>query len=365
MLARLSCEGFRNLASTDWRPGPGRHLIVGANGAGKTSLLEALYLVATTRSFRTPRVEECVTRDLDAFRVHGEFEAAARVALEVGWSRFEGRRRTLNGGEASLTEYLDVQPVVAWSSADVEVLAGAPGARRRLLDQGIVTLRPGSVATLTRYRRTLRQKRELLVVDGSGLDAWNDLLAEAAHDLQRLRSRYVDLLGVELDRIASESRLDLQPITVLYRPSPADGPSGVEALRAGLEEVRAAERRRRMPLAGPHRDELEIRLGGEELRRVASAGERKAAGLLLLAARRAVFAAAGRDPVVLVDDADAELDPRRLAHLWEVFAEASQLFATSSRPAVWESLSTDASWSMEAGRLGSDDRPVEKEKGTS
>lgn len=351
MLERLSCEGFRNLAATTWRPGPGRHLVLGGNGAGKTSLLEAVYLVATTRSFRTSWIEECAAHGGDSLRIEAVFKGAARADLEVAWNRERGRRRAVNGQELPLADHLAVQPVVAWSSADVEILAGSPGARRRMIDQGIIGLKPGSVAVFSRYRRALRQKRELLATGGGGLDAWNDLVADAAAELLRLRDRYVALLAVEIEKTAAGSRVGLPPITLLYRPSPPRGLEGATAVRAALEQARSAERRRRAPLVGPHRDEVEIRLGGDEVRKIASAGERKAIGLLLLAARRSVLADAGREPLVLVDDADAELDPDRLAALWEVFDGASQLLATSSRPAVWQRLESDDRWWVAGGVL--------------
>ena len=106
-----------------------------------------------------------------------------------------------------------------------------------------------------------------------------------------------------------------------------------------------------MPLLGPHRDELEILWGGHEIRRVASAGERKALSLMLLAAHGRVMEEAGRPPLYLLDDMDAELAPPTVAAVWGVFREAEQLFATSNRPQVWLTLEVGTIWEMERGEL--------------
>ncbi len=115
--------------------------------------------------------------------------------------------------------------------------------------------------------------------------------------------------------------------------------------------VSERERALQQPILGPHRDDLSIRWHGHELRRVASAGERKALGLALLGAHGRVLAEVGRDPVYLLDDVDTELDHDRLAALWRVFGAARQLFATSNRPKVWEEAEIDNRWRCEDGRL--------------
>ncbi|HEX6201640.1 MAG TPA: AAA family ATPase, partial [Thermoanaerobaculia bacterium] len=123
MLVRLTARTFRNLEPLDLRPAPGRHLLVGGNGAGKTSLLEAVYVLATTKSFRTSRIADCARHGAGGFHLGGEVEAGARVALEVGWRAAPGglesageaaggeRLRLVNGRTAPLAEHLAVLPV--------------------------------------------------------------------------------------------------------------------------------------------------------------------------------------------------------------------------------------------------------------
>jgi DNA replication and repair protein RecF len=350
LLAHLSLLNFRNLEPLKWGPGPGTHLLLGGNGAGKTSLLEAVYVLTTTRSFRAARLEDCVRHNSAGFQLEGEAETDHRSTLEVRW--IEGKRiRLLNGRTAPLAEHLAALPIVAWSHAEAEVLVGAPKARRRFLDRGVVGVRPPALDLLNRYREALRQKRELLLRNGPGIEVWNELLATHAAEVIRLRHVYVERLREVLGGVLAESGLEFPAIDICYRPSPAAGLDGMEAIAAALERAADRERARQIPLLGPQRDELEILWGGHDVRRVASAGERKALSLLLLAAHGRVLETAGRRPLYLLDDADAELAPATHAAVWSVFRKVHQVFATSNRPQVWLTLEVAKAWEMDRGKL--------------
>jgi len=431
VLSHLTARGFRNLQPLDLEPAAGTHLLLGGNGAGKTSLLEAIYVLATTRSFRAGQIVDCVAHGAGELALWGEVETDHRAALAV--SVQEGvRQRSVNGKPTSLADHLAVLPVVAWAAVEIGVLVGAPGARRRFMDRGVVATRPAALEALGRYREALRQKRELLAHDGAGIEIWNELLAATAAEVIRLRAAYVEALRVELAAVLAEvgevreisaaaaavaanppppagapasgpsatevlfgfgasggsgssggsghsggaagagvaaaggaaerapsaehAGLRLAEIELRYQPSPPQGLEGPAAIAAVLDRAIERERRRQQPLLGPQRDELEILWGGHELRRVASAGERKALSLLLLAAHGRVIEAAGRRPVYLLDDADAELAPASVAAVWSVFARrvaatGGQLFASSNRPQVWLTLDVDTLWEMEKGRL--------------
>ncbi|MDY7091435.1 MAG: DNA replication and repair protein RecF [Acidobacteriota bacterium] len=375
MLAHLVGRRFRNLAPLAWSPAAGGHLLLGGNGAGKTSILEAIYLLATTRSFRTAQVADCCRHGADGFELLAEVEGQARTRLEVSWvssgagSRSGGgrRQRRVNGNATTLAEHLAVLPVVAWTGEQVELLTGPPAVRRRFLDRGVIGVRPAALEALTRYRKILGHKRQVLADGGRELATWNQLLAGAAAEVIALRGRYVELLAAALEQVLKEAALDFPAIRLRYRPSPRQswvdgqsasagvsstaGPDGEAAVAAALERAADQERRRRMPLVGPHRDELVIAWADHQLRRVASAGERKALGLCLLAAHGRVLGSHGPEPVYLLDDADTELAPATLESVWQVFAAAGQLFATSNRPDVWSSIPFAARWRVAGGEV--------------
>lgn len=350
MLVHLEAQGFRNLESMSQLLAAGSHLVVGNNGAGKTSLLEAIYLLATTRSFRTPRIADCCRHGESRFNLVGEVETDRRSRLEVEWK--EGHReRLVNGRRASLADYLSVLPIVCWTASDSDVLTGPPVARRRFLDRGVLGIKPAAIEVFSRYRQALQGKRQLLQRGGGELLAWNQVLASAASDLVRLRSTYTESLRAALASILGESGLGLGAIEIRYRSSLSSGLEGSAAITEELMAARSRERALQQPILGPHRDDLSIRWDGHELRQVASAGERKALGLVLLAAHGQVVTRGGRRPVYLLDDADTELDQERLTALWRAFGSVEQLIATSNRPHVWDGIEVDHRWACLRGRL--------------
>ncbi len=350
MLVQLEACRFRNLASLSQAFAAGSHLVLGANGAGKTSLLEAIYLLATTRSFRTSRVADCCRHGSSDYHLGGEIDTDRRTRLDLDWRQGQ-RDRSVNGSRTSLADYLGVLSIVCWTGADAEVLVGPPVARRRFLDRGVLGLKPAAIEVLSRYRQALQEKRWVLQRGGMELEAWNQVLAAAAAELVRLRSTYVERLSRILSRILERRSLGLGAIELRYRCSLRSGLEGSSAITEELMAARERERALQQPILGPHRDDLLIRWDGHELRRVASAGERKTLGLALLAAHGRVLAEAGREPVYLLDDADTELDRDRLTALWRVFGAVRQLFATSNRPQVWDRAEIEHRWRCDRGRL--------------
>lgn len=349
MIGRLATRGFRNLAGEAWTPLPGRNLLLGPNGAGKTSLLEAIYVGATSRSFRTPRLAECVMFDGEGFYVSLDLESGTR--LELGWQPGE-RRRAVDGQEVPVAEYLRHLPVVVWTADTAEVLSGDPALGRRLLDRGVVGRRPADLAGLRRYREILSQKRELLA-SGSfrGIETWNDLFADAATALVESRRETVEKLSEALQWAAERSDLEGPVLELAYRPSPGEALEGRDALRAALDRVLGREKARGIPLVGPHRDRLRFRWRGRPVHRIASAGERKGLGLLLAAAEGRMLAREDRPPILLLDDVDAELDARRLARTWPAFEPARQVLATSNRPEIWSHTEGVTTWIVRDGSV--------------
>ena len=331
-------------------PGSGPSLLVGPNGAGKTSALEAVYLLATSRSFRASRVEDCCRLQAAEFMVSGRVENDVRSDLEFLWG-YGGRRLRLNGKTVNGPSYIQILPVICWSAADLKVIEGAPRDRRRFLDQGIVSRQPATVEILSRYRRSLEHKRELLRRGSSGLSAWNQVLAEAASSLIGRRQSFVASLMRQLRSIVEESDLDLPQIRLRYRPSPSLAEPSSASLFEAFESMARRERDEARVLVGPHRDQLEIIWGDTEISKIASAGEKKLVGILLCAARGRVLSEAGRQPIALLDDIDAELDRDRLQAAWKLYNSLPQVIATTCHEAVQESLEETRIWRLESGTI--------------
>ncbi len=350
MLGEIEARGFRNLAPLVWSPGAGFHLIVGSNGAGKTNLLEAIYAVATTRSFRTSRIGDCVTHDQAGFYLRAEITKPRRVSLAFAVAGTD-RRRSLNDKRAALGAYLEAQPVIPWTAAEGALISGPPEVRRRFLDRGVVARRGATIELLARHRQALGAKRQLLLTGGNGLHAWNEVLASAAAELTAQRARFCHRLQQALSVVLEASGMDLPSISLRYRPSLRRGLEGAEAVALEMAALEARERRERRVLRGPHRDDVEILWDGRLARTVASAGERKALGLTLVAAQGRVLAELGRMPLYLLDDADTELDAERLAGVFRSFDRDAQMIVTSNRPQVFEPVKVDRRWYCRNGQL--------------
>jgi DNA replication and repair protein RecF len=293
---------------------------------------------------------DCRRHGCEGFALTGRIEGDVRVDLETQWEGGVGSRR-VNGKTVTGRKYLEALPVVSWSSGDRQLLEGGPEQRRRFLDQGIVGLKPSRMEALSRYRRALGQKRELLRRGGRGLGAWNEVLAPAARELIALRKAYVERLSASLERLVVASALILPRIRLSYRPSPGKGDQSDEQLLREFEAVRQREISEERPLVGPHRDHLMVLWGDFDLVRVASAGEKKLFGLLLSAARGEVLEAAGRRPIFLLDDIDAELDSERLGRLWTLFENRRQVLATTTGEPGSAGISGGTFWRIRKGSV--------------
>jgi DNA replication and repair protein RecF len=342
-LARLDVEAFRSLADQRLDLPVGRALLLGPNGCGKTSVLEAIYVAATTKSFRTAQLADCARHGAGAFAVR---LSAEQGDLAVGWRGAE-RWRNVDGKNASLAEHLAVQPVVAWTTAERDLLTGDPAARRSFFDRGMVAERPLALRALQRYQQALAHKRALLAAGAPGdLAEWNELLADCGAEIVALRVEQTRRLAGALRETLALANLPFPEVRLEYRPNPRQ--TGAGALREALERAAADERRRRIPLVGPHRDDFVLRWGETELRRVASAGERKALGLCLLAAQVRTLERSGRLPLVLLDDADTELDRAALGRVWALFS-THFVVASSNRPEAWEGLAVESRYELSGG----------------
>lgn len=339
ILRSITTQNFRNLADADSAFHPQTNILVGRNGQGKTNLLEAIYFLATTRSFRTSRIAS-----LFRFGTHSVFVSgllhrdAVEKTLSVGLESGEAKRRVLmlNGEKIALPAYLNGMSVFAFSAARLDVIRGVPEDRRRFLDRGIASVHAGYLEQLTRYTRVLRQRNALLADIAANrespatLDAWDDELREAAAVVHRARESYARDLALAFTRIVAAHRYHIANVELSYRPNE-------------IEERRREEIRARMTLCGPQRDVLEFLVDGRPAAEVLSGGEQKMTVLFLKFAKLELFRQRHDDtPLFLLDDIDAELDLEILHDLLTKLPAATQLFATSAKEAFLDVLTTGA-----------------------
>jgi DNA replication and repair protein RecF len=345
ILRTLTTNAFRNLAHGEAAFHPTVNILVGRNGHGKTNLLEAIYFLATTKSFRTSRMASLFRFDSSNVFVSGSLERSGMTrALSVGLEAGETHRRVLmiNGEKVTLAAHLNAMSVFAYSSARLEIFRGAPEEKRRFLDRGIASINPAYLEQLTRYSRVLKQRNALLQSIAAGdaaassLDAWNDEFVESAAVVERARRTYAAAISSEFARVVGEHGYHVANLLVDYR-----GSGDEEQLLATLARLRREEIRARMSLAGPQRDTIEFLVDGHPAPEVLSGGEQKMIVLFLKFAKVELFRHRfDEPPLFLLDDIDAELDLEILQSLLVRLPAATQVFATSAKESFLQALET-------------------------
>ena len=375
VLRSLALRDFRNLARLDVAFPSAGVAIVGENGQGKSNLLEAVYYLHLLRSVRGARDVDVVRFGAPGFHIAARIEGGANHELSAGFERTGRRKRVkLDGAEPQrLSDALGALPCVLFSPADLELVAGAPSARRRYLDILLALSSRPYLSALQRYRHALAQRNAALrgVLRGGGAKAeqriavWEAPLAEHGAVLWRERvswtasaaPRFADVCAA----IGERSPVGLRYATTL-EPASNELADVSAALMDALESKRGLDLRRGLTHAGPHRDDLALTLDGRELRAFGSAGQQRTAAIALrLLEGETLRERLGAAPLLLLDDPFAELDARRSARILELLAEQGmgQTLLTVPREGdIPPALTQLARWRIADGVLAQDDSRV-------
>lgn len=342
VLDRIAVRDLRNLARVDLEPAPRVNVIWGNNGQGKTSLLEAIYFAATSRSFRTHRMAELLRHGAQVASAKARFverrEGLPPLAREQV-AAVEGKRCSvlIDGNRpASLASFATRSPVVAFHPEEINLSTGPAGGRRTLLDRLALFMDPRSADHRARYGQALKARHELLRRAGAegqagpDLDAFEELCAVHGAALTRARAAAAEALGPEL--VQAFERIAAPGLKLEARYAPG-GSGDVAEAREALGAQRRRDAHRPSAGFGPHRDDLELSLDGHAARVVASQGQHRALTLALKAAETAAISAArGVEPILLLDDVSSELDPDRTTALFLFLGMTrGQTFLTTTR----------------------------------
>ncbi len=347
----LVADGVRNLQPLTLEPRERFNVFVGDNGQGKTNLLEAIFVVATLRSFRTSRLPDLVgfgresatlgARVLkDALTRVYEVELTAPLRAEGG--RPAGSRKVRLDGKAArpLSRYFGAFNVVVFTPEDLALPRGAPGDRRRFLDRGVFNLEPGYLGVASDFEKVLKTRNSVLRQAGEGrvggaqlddlLAVYDTQLAALAVAVVTARVRFLARLGPAL--ASTFSAITRTGLTASARYSSKLVGLDAAAIEQRLRESRPRDLGAQSTQLGPHRDDVVLELEGREAGSFASQGQLRAIMLAWKTAELAILGEAHADPpILLLDDVSSELDPSRNEFLFEHLAAlAGQCFITTT-----------------------------------
>lgn len=356
LVRRVELIDVRSYARAQVAVACGVTVLAGDNGSGKTNLLEALHRVATGRSYRVSGDGPLVRNGagVGLVRVQLETDAGRSRTVELELAVGRRTRSRVDGHDVRrATDAVGVLRTVLFAPEDIAIVRGDPRDRRRFLDDLLSLRRPAYAAALTDYRRVLDQRNNLLKhartlspaardASRATLDVWTDHLVNHAAAVVAARLACLHALAVPADRTYRDLADRPEPLRLVYAPSglstataSADAPeldltTIEDELRRSLTEVADDERQRGMTLVGPHRDDVEIAIGGLATRGYASQGEAWSVALALRLATITVLSQVGDTPVVLLDDVFSELDRTRRARLAAACGDFDQVIVSAA-----------------------------------
>lgn len=353
-LAHLRLRDFRNYARLDVDFAPGFHLLLGDNAQGKTNILEAVYLVATLRSFRGVGSAQLVRHGQKGYFVGSKIVGQGEHETKMYWSAAE-KNLALDGQPVrSLTNYLGVIRAVVFCTEDLQLIKGTGRVRRRFMDLLLSQTFPAYLPLLQRYTRALRSRNALLkrpVLDPVAVESFSRELVSAGEEIMRWRRelapKFAPLAQEAYRRISNEG----EALRLEYRAS-VKGDFRVE-----LQQSANRERVQRTTLLGPHRDDLELMLNDRAAAQFSSEGQKRTLAIALKMAQaeysRGIH---GSAPVLLIDDIMGELDASRRAAFLPLLEQAhegrGQVFMTATEENWPEELGRGAArWTVVKGQL--------------
>lgn len=332
-LRQLTLQHFRNISLAKLALHGRQSFLLGANGQGKTNLLEAAGFITALRSFRTTDAKLLIAREKReaglACEIEHEHLGDTQLTIKL---KPEGRELWCDGERVmKLADHLGRFPTVVFSSQDIQLVRGAPALRRRWLDLTLAAMDAEYLRTLQTYHRALAERNSLLKRGSSDgeLSAFEQALAPAAADLVTLRRAGLRELDERMRETYTRIATEPEPAGLRYTPS-FDGTTAAVWLERWVQG-RARDKQLRMTMSGPHRDDFEFLVRKLPAADFASEGQQRSLVLALRLAQAAWFQArSGVRPVLLADDVLGELDPARRSRFWTALDPESQIIATGT-----------------------------------
>ncbi|MFD2761352.1 DNA replication/repair protein RecF [Lentibacillus juripiscarius] len=343
-IEQLQLKNYRNYAQLDLSFDDKINVIIGENAQGKTNLMEAIYLLAFTKSHRTPREKELIQWEHEYATIKGEVTKRNRTfPLEIILSA-KGKKAKLNHLEQKrLSDYIGALNVVMFAPEHLSLVKGPPQIRRRFIDMELGQIQPRYIYHLGQYQKTLRQRNHLLKQmqrrekqDPTMLEVLTDQLIQHAATLLERRFIFLELLRKWASPVHHDISRGMEKLEIRYSPtievSESANREKIETVYTNkFHELQEKEIERGTTLAGPHRDDLIFYVNQKNVQTFGSQGQQRTAALSVkLAEIELISSEVGEYPVLLLDDVLSELDDHRQSHLLNTIQGKVQTFVSTT-----------------------------------
>ncbi|MCX7784840.1 MAG: DNA replication and repair protein RecF [candidate division WOR-3 bacterium] len=340
-LEQIRFEGIRNLKDAELVFSPYANYLFGANGAGKTSLLESIHYLAVGRSFRTYRDSEILKFNAEYFKIFGlarlspedpQFDSSATFSAEIRFSPQGKVAYRQNHKQDKLSSYLGWLPVVTILLSDIDLVAGSPHLRRNFLDLAISKVNKSYLQHLIEYRRVLAQRNKLLQEQANSLhyEVWESALAKYADLILKVREQVLPQLLNSAQKFL-RTFLPNRNINFEYQTTILEQMHRQKEIQKMLAANRVKEQELGYTTIGPHRDDIVIKESNLPIKKFASEGEMRLTALSLKMAEAEFLKTNYCTPLFLLDEVAAELDYNNTKKLLALIAEQGQFFYASAK----------------------------------
>ncbi len=329
-LESLTVNNFRNLNKQKIEFTPGINYIYGDNAQGKTSIVEAIYLLAQGKSFRERKVKNLSQWDTNNFEVQGVFESQEiKKTINITYAKSKKSLYINENKIKSAAEFFGTFTAVSFSPDDLNIVKGPTSERRRFIDQIISMLNKNYVYNLVSYQRALKTRNILLQKnETSSLNPWNLILFKHGLEVARIRKEFVDKLSIVLEETYNYISNDNCRVSLSYKSEFLEEDNLDDLFKRNLEK----DLRYKTTSSGVHRDDLSFLINDLNARGNCSQGQARSISLgAKIAAAKIIKDINNEDPVLLLDDVQSELDNFRLEKLFELlFSSDSQIIITAT-----------------------------------
>lgn len=342
-LTKLTVSHFRNISNASLSPHNYFNFIVGANGSGKTSLLEAIYTLGRGRSFKAANTDKLIQQGEKEFIVTGQIRADTQTS-HLGIQRTQKQTSIRHSGQTvkKASELADILPLQIIEPRLHAFFELGPEVRRKFLEWGVFHVEPRYETEWRTYRRVLLQRNAALKARWSAqaISQWDSMLINSANRITAFRIEYLDKLSVFVDQQSKEHHINFLPnLSIEYYSGWNKAMSFAEALTSSKD----SDRERGFTQRGPHRADIRVKLGRESGKDILSRGQQKLLIYLLYIAQSiSLKTLTQKNPLILIDDFAAELDQPAIQTLNNIFSSTGcQMFVTATSLDILGSSSKD------------------------